>query len=120
MLITIYKRRGTTEEVTFKDKNGDALALNAGDVVRVKIGRQGSTPILDIASNTSLAGGTTIQKGSEPYNPVNLIFAPSDLTSITPGLYDVEALVVDSADSNRPKHAEMGVCQVIETQQGST
>ena len=113
--ITAYKNRTTKERITLTDVDGATVTLDSDDTVRVKVGRQGATPILDITSAAALSGGTSVTSA----NPCTVIFDQDDLNNKTAGVYDVEAMVVDTLDHNRVKHAEMGVFVLIETQGGS-
>lgn len=116
--ITAYQNRDTTESITFRDADGEAITLAAGDKVRIKVGRSGKTPLLDVFGGVALGGGTNVTNA----NPATLKLFASDIASenIKPGAYDIEAIVVDSADSNRPKHAESGVFMLIGSQGGNT
>lgn len=119
IFITAYLGKTSVESITFRDADGVAVTLNASDVVQIKIGRAGSEPVLEIASNVPASGGSTVTSA----NPATLTLDEDDLTpdysdhdSIRPGVYDIEALVVDSGDANRVKHAESGVFSLINTQ----
>jgi hypothetical protein len=116
--ITAFQNRDTTERITLRDADGVAITLAAGDKVRVKIGKSGKTPLLDIFGGVDMNGGTTMTNA----NPVTLKLYAADLLSdrIKPGVYDIEALVVDSADDERCKHAESGVFVLVGTQGGNT
>jgi len=100
----LYKFDGTTQ-----------LVLAAGDYVRFKVGRfNAATPILDLISGTASANGSTLtidDRGVANSNPATytVMITGPETTSWVPGLYDVEVLVVDSADSNRTKLCETGV-----------
>jgi hypothetical protein len=116
--ITAYQNRDTTESLTFRDADGAFITLAAGDKVRIKVGKSGKTPLLDIFGGVAMDGGTLVTNT----NPATLKLFASDLASerIKPGAYDIEAIVVDSADSNRPKHAESGLFVLVGSQGGNT
>jgi hypothetical protein len=117
IFITAYNGGGTTHEITFLDGDGAEVVIAANDKVRVKIGRAGSAPLIDMVSGTPLnPGGSTVTKA----NPAVLTLRRGDLTAniIKPGAYDIEAYIVDSGDSNHIKHAESGVFTLIDGQTG--
>jgi hypothetical protein len=113
--ITAYQSRDTTETITLRNAAGESITLAGDDKIRIKIGRSGKTPLLDILGGTAL-NGTTLTN----VNPATLsLYAASLAPSIIkPGVYDLEALVLDTADNNRLKHAESGVFVLIGTQLG--
>jgi hypothetical protein len=118
IFITAYQNRTSREQITFTAQDGTNPALAANDKVRIKIGRAGATPLLDIVSGTSLPGGTYVTKA----NPCTLELVGADLAEsvIKPGIYDISAIVVDSTDANRDKLAEQGVFALIGTMGGNS
>lgn len=88
--------------------------FGAGDTFRVKIGRLGMTPVMDIASSGLAASTLT------PANPSTLALAGADLDLIEPGIYEIEAGIVDVSDSSRFKHADTGVFVLHDTPLGGT
>lgn len=116
VFITAYQSRNTDEQITILDHTGANADVTSSDKVRIKVGRAGSAPILDVVSGTPLSGGTQVNAA----NPCTLKLYKADLASITPGIYDCEVGVVDASDSSRFKHAESGVFQLIGTQLGGT
>jgi hypothetical protein len=118
IFIVAYQQRTSRESITFKDASGGTATLAANDKVRIKIGRSGQTPLLDVVSGSNLSGGSYVTKA----NPAILELVGGDLAPsiIQPGSYDIEACVVDSADSSRIKLAEQGVFTLIGTQGGGT
>lgn len=118
--ITAYQRRTTRETITFRNSSNAVATLGASDVVRVKIGRSGGpqeTPLLDIKSGSFLAGGSYVTA----VNPVTLVLCGDDLVpnTIQPGIYDIEANVVDAADAGRIKLAEQGTFFLHPSQGGN-
>lgn len=109
---TIYQQRTADEVVTFYDADGNEIAMAGSDKVRIKIGIPGRTPVLDIVSGTPTANGSTASAA----NPSDVHFDQSD-TNTTPGVYEIEASIVDGG-TGKIKHAESGVLQIIETQDG--
>lgn len=112
--ITAYQRATTKESITLKDAAGDAVELNASDKVRVKIGRAGEAPKLDITSGTDLGGGSSVTAE----NPATLTLDEDDLgiDTIKPGIYDIEVGIIDSGDQNRYKPADFGVFVLLASQ----
>jgi hypothetical protein len=115
MHFLLYKNRKVTHTFTMLDAAGVLIVIAAGDVVRLKIGRDSGTPLLDLGSDSASASGSTVQAA----NPSDVAFAPGDTGLFTAGIYSVELLVVDESETgDPPKHAEKGVCTVIETMGG--
>jgi hypothetical protein len=116
--IVAHQNRTCREQISFYSSGSTLADLAASDKVRVKIGRSGQTPLLDIVSGTNLAGGSYVTKA----NPAILELVGADLAAsiIQPGIYDIEACVVDSTDSSRIKLAEQGIFTLISTQGGGT
>lgn len=119
-MFTIHIFKSTTREYTldlFEDDGTTESILQAEDEVRVKIGRGGDTPDLDLSSFEELAGGSTIAftAGS---NDAIIKLRQADVRSIEPGAYDCQILVVDNSQhvgtpqEDVVKHAEQGVCFV--------
>jgi hypothetical protein len=122
LAITAYQNRTTKELITFygKDAAGNTITptLNDGDKVRIKIGRgneNSQTPLKDITSDQALGQGTSVTKA----NPATFEIVGTDFADMRPGVYDIEAIVVDSVDSNRPKLADEGIFTLIGTQGGA-
>ena len=112
IFISHYRRRTAAYEITITDADGVAVTFAAGDKVRVKIGRNGETPLLDLSSAAASANGSTLTAA----NPTQLYLAQGDAAA-TAGVYDIEASIVDSSDS-KIKHAETGVFVLHDTPLG--
>lgn len=115
MLIVAYKNRALVKTLTLKDKDGDAITLGSGDVIRVKIGHAGSTPLLDLNSTTATSGGSSLTFA----NPTTMFLHQTDMNSLSPGRYDIEVSLVDHSQSDAIKMAEKGVFHLENTQTGS-
>jgi len=114
MFINAYKKRACNETVTIKDSAGATVVLAGTDQIRLKIGRSGETPILDLSSNAASSGGSTVARA----NPCAIRLDQSDL-DVSSGVYDIEIAVVDDSDSDAIKHADKGVFVLHATQLGS-
>lgn len=116
LFVTIYAGRTADEVVSFwTDAAESVLAtISGGDKIRIKVGRPGATPVLDIVSGTPLAGGSNVTLA----NPCTVRFHQDDTRTLTPGIYEIEAAVVDSTDSGVIKHAVSGVFNLLESQAG--
>jgi len=120
LLIVAYQNRSTQETITFsgKDSSGNAIqpSIGGSDKVRIKIGRAGSAPLIDLVSGSPLStNGTQVTNA----NPATFTIVGPDFANIKPGVYDIEALVVDSADTNKTKLAQQGVFILRNTQSGN-
>lgn len=102
---------------TITDADGNNVTIGAGDVVRVKIGRSGEAPILDLSSKANTVNGSSVSAA----NPSAVVIRAADLnrTSFHPGVYDLEVAVVDDSDDDKIKFAGHHVFVLTDTQQGS-
>lgn len=114
ILITLFRNRVTRETLTLTDADGAAIEFEENDVMRLKIGRAGKTPLLDLDSKAASAGGSSMTEA----NPSTVVFSATDTGSLKPGTYAAEVSIVDNSDSGRIKHADTGICVVLETQGG--
>jgi hypothetical protein len=102
---------------TITDAADVDVVLASGDTVRVKVGRQGQTPIIDLDSNAPTANGSSCTAA----NPSTVRLHQDDLnrTDFVPGVYTLEVLVIDDSDSDIAKHAGNHVLILEDTPQGS-
>jgi len=116
--ITAYAGRYRRFTVTITDENGATVAFQAGDVVRVKIGRPGRAPLLDLDSVAASSNGSTVSAA----NPATVKIRAADLVAgvIKPGAYTFEVLLVDANDSEQPKAAINGTFHVLPSPGGDT
>ena len=112
VFMTAYRRRTASFDVTITEADGTAVVLTVGDAIRLKIGRAGSVPLLDLTSDAPSANGSTLTAA----NPTRLYLTQADATA-SPGVYDVEVSVVDASDG-KIKHADSGVFALHETPLG--
>lgn len=109
--LTLYEADGTT-----------GVALAAEDVVRVKIGLRGATPLLDLDSVAATSNGSLVTITSIVAPAVcTLRLAQGDLSSLFPGAYDLEVSVVDdseTAPADAIKSATQGVLHVLPSMGG--
>ncbi len=114
MLLTVYRNRWHCFDLTVTDADGANVVFVAGDVIRVKMGRSGVTPILDMDSAAASANGSTLAAA----NPSRFNIVPGDTALFTAGSYDIEVSIVDDSDNDNIKHAITGVFVVHESQLG--
>ena len=116
MSIFILATRGRTqyETVTLYSGGTTEFELGPSDEIRIKIGYDGATPLLDLVSNTPSALGSTVSDT----NPCELRLDRADLTAMKAGVYDIEANVVDATDQDDIKAADKGVFVLLESQGG--
>ena len=115
--VTAYKRRTSDEEISFWANAAQTVLATidgAADKVRVKVGRPGETPLLDIVSGTPLGGGSSVTAT----NPATVRFHQTDLAALTPAIYEIAASIVDASDSGVIKHAYSGTFNLLDTQTG--
>lgn len=107
------RARSSSHDIRMGEADGDDVTIGVGDKVRVKVVRGKATPLLDIVSS----GGSTASTCTAA-NPTRLALHQSEMT-FPAGLYDLEVLVVDAADSSKIKRAEKGILHVRESGGGS-
>lgn len=113
-VIVAYKGRHLIEDISIYDADGGLVTISAGDVVRIKIGRIGADPELDLDSAAASANGSTTTRA----NPTRLTISQNDLADLTPGTRSIEVSIVDYNEGQIIKHAETGVFSVIGTPNG--
>ena len=114
---TVYARTNDFQ-FTLRDDNNEGVAIEAGDVVRFKLGRgDNSVPDLDLRSGGATANGSTItvDQTTAPAKATVRI-AQDDVADLVPGTYRGELLLVDDSETapvDAIKHAALGVVYVI-------
>jgi hypothetical protein len=104
-LIVARRGRKLTRDITMTDASSNTVTPGGNDVVRVKIGRPGSAPVLDLDSAAASANGSTVTKNNTP--GVNrLAVVESDMNLFSTGVYTAEVALVDNADGGAIKHVE--------------
>lgn len=117
VLVSAYRNRTIDLFVSLYESDGSTpFVLGAGDNVRVKIGRGGDSPLLEIDRDPSPAGSkTTFAAGS---NQVTMRIAQGDTSGLAPGSYDLEVVVVDDSEStpqDAAKHVQYGVFSLLQS-----
>lgn len=116
-LILAHKGRKLVRDLTIKDADGESISPGANDVLRVKIGRRGAAPILDLDSAAPSANGSTITKNvSGAKNRLEI--DQDDMNLLEPGIYTLEFGLVDNADAQALKHVDHQVFAVQGTMTG--
>lgn len=98
--IVCTQDRTVSETITLYQEDGSTgIALAADDVVRFKMGRRtGSTPTLDLDTIAATANGSKCDVSSyDSPAMVTVTLAQDDLTSMMPGIYDAQVVVVDNS-----------------------
>lgn len=113
MFVAARKRRFSQFKILLKDANDVDVNISDGDTIRIKIGRDELTPILDFSTNDTQQPGTT---HCTKENPTIVTIIADDLDFVA-GIYNIEVSVWDDGDS-AIKHADKGLFSVIETQTG--
>lgn len=121
---TIYQNRTTKRIVNLFESDGTTgVALAVTDVVRFKMGRRiGGTPDLDLdtVAPTANASGVDVVTSPAPAQ-VRVTLAQADLTSLVPGVYNAEVIVVDDSEpspANAALVASIGVVNLIGSMAG--
>lgn len=81
--------------------------------MRVKIGRTGETPILDLSSASASANGSTV----EAANPATVEIDYEDIELLSSGTYDITTELWDESEEQL-KHACMNIFHVVQTPGG--
>lgn len=115
MFLTAYRNRTCSWTITITDAAGANVVLEVTDSLRLKIGRAGESPLLDLKSGVASTNGSTLSAA----NPTTFVLDQDDAQSLQPGAYDVEINVVDDSDGDRIKHATVGVLAIHPSQAGS-
>lgn len=112
IFLIAYRNRTRTFQVSVKNAAGSEVDFD-NDVMRIKIGRDDQTPILDLDSVSGSTNGSTVSGA----NPTTVRLDKADL-DIFPQILNFEVGVVDDVDNNTFKHAEKGVIAILPTQRG--
>lgn len=123
--IAFVKGRTSDDTITLYESDGTTgIALAATDVVRFKVYRRdGSTPDLEISSIAATANGSVVtvtQTASAA--TATLRIAQGDTSSLIPGPYRAELLVVDdseTAPADAVRSAEQGVALFLSSGGGN-
>jgi len=107
------KNHTTQYKITILDANGAVIQIDSTNVVRVKIGPDESTPLLDINSYLDTPGGSSLT--SE--NPTTLVLDQDDMT-FPPAVYDMEIIVLDDISGNPATPIAHGIFVMQDTQLG--
>jgi len=107
------RNRSGEWDVRIGKADGTDEVFTAGDKVHVKIGGGKSTPLLQFNSSTATANGSSCTLA----NPTRVKLNQNDLT-FPAGIYDIEVSIIDHADGDKIKKAEMGVFHLRESMGG--
>lgn len=110
-LILAEQSRQLVRDLTIQDSAGSTITPGANDVVRVKIGRRGSAPILDLDSAAASDNGSTFAKNSPTSGKSRLTIAAADMALLEPGVYSFEFGLYDNAAGGM-KHVDHQVMVV--------
>ncbi len=114
--VVAYKRRRCVFSVTLNDINGDPVVIDAGDIIRVKIGKEGSTPKLDLADDTPTANGSTVTHA----NPFTVTLDADDLgDTFEAGNWTIEYSLDDAQNEGELLVADVGNFILHDSQLGA-
>jgi hypothetical protein len=111
--LVAQRRRTLIREFTFYDTGDELLTIDAGDVIEVRIGRNGSPALIEISSAGPTANGSTCQQN----NPCVVVFHEDDVSELHAGNYDLEIVLVDASRGGVELEIERGVFSVLEAVQ---
>ena len=102
-LILAYKNRGLTKDLTILDGADAPITPGANDELRITIGHEGKTPVLQFVSGTPTDAGSSITKeGGE--NGSHRMRLDADDLSFPPGVYTLFFDYFDNADAEEWKN----------------
>lgn len=113
-----YRKRDAQYEIDMQDVNSTSFQLDTSNVIRVKIGQDGFTPLLDLVSTSPSANGSSVTKNATTGNPFVLRLDKDDLV-FAPGNYDVEIIVMDSSAGAVLTTMKKGILVLLATQAGA-
>lgn len=118
--LTIHRGRTEQWTATLTTAAGGNVTLAEADVVRFKLGRGLSAPLLDL-DNVATAAGSLVTVTQLNPGQYTLRVAQDDTASLAPGDYDAEVIVVDSSETapaNAAKHVEYGIVHLLPSMAG--
>ena len=95
-LLTIFNNRDSTVQITVCDTAGNAVALAANDFLRVKIGKEQNTPVLDLKSGVPSTNGSSFPTS----NPFVLTLKRADIAIFNRGIWNLEVSLFDDSASH--------------------
>jgi len=113
LCIEAYRRRDSQYQIKLLDVEGEPITIHPTNVIRLKIGKDGAVPHLDIVSTEATANGSSVTGA----NPMTLKLDKDDLR-MTAGVYDIEIIVLDSGSAEIVTEMKKGVFMLFETQLG--
>lgn len=114
--ILAWKRRRCIFDVTLNDADGEPIVLGSGDIVRVKIGRGGANPKLDLSDAAPTANGSTVSHA----NPARVTITAADLDSdIEAGTWPIEFGLDMGSGGSETLVADVGLFILHESTLGS-
>jgi len=103
-LVLGQKERGLTRNVEILKANGDVITPGVGDLVRVRINRQGQEDVLSVTSGTPTANGSSVTVGA-----TNVVRLDADDLDFEPGTYTFFVEYFDNADAREWKEVDREV-----------
>lgn len=104
LLIEAERLRKSVHSVTIGEADGEDASVAPDDNVRLKVGRAGEAPLLEIESAEATPAGSSCTAA----NPTTVTLAAADL-SFPPGIYDCEIVIIDRSESEVAKAPSRGV-----------
>jgi len=114
-LLIARRSRDCSWTITVYQTDDTLYRYVASDNIRVKIGREGSVPVLDFSSSAPSVNGSTVSAA----NPCTVDVRAADFDRLDRGIYEMEVAVVDDSDNDKVKHAQSHILTVLDTQTGA-
>jgi hypothetical protein len=103
MAVSFYKRRTGRALISVVDSSGNKIRIFDTNHIRVKIGRSGLRPILDLNDEVATSNGSYVTNE----NPILLHIDSADLV-FPAGIYDIQVSVLDNLDAENMSFLSRG------------
>lgn len=113
-MINLWRSRDCDFTVSIYLSGDNLYAYATGDVIRIKIGREGSQPLLELSSKAPTTNESSVSRA----NPTTVSLRAADVDTLKRGFYELEVSVVDDSDNDKIKHVQSHVVLVQDVQAG--
>lgn len=95
-LLTFWANRDSSVRITVCDSDGNTIALQPNDYMRVKIGHEQNDPIIDLKAGVANANGSSFANT----NPFDLFLVRADLALLNRGIWNLEVSLYDDSSGH--------------------